>query len=100
MRAGNKLVELMHLNARVAKHNLSSSKKRKLSNGNKDGIYFKDTKLRNNSFTNITIPVDYKQLSGYSCDYRNSTNFSVVVTGIFNTEYKVFSTSVVTSNGI
>ena len=28
--AGNKLVELMHLNARVAKPNLSSSKKRKL----------------------------------------------------------------------
>ena len=27
---GNKLVELMHLNARVAKPNLSSSKKRKL----------------------------------------------------------------------
>ena len=52
--AGNKLVELMHLNARVAKLNLSSSKKENSFFLAKDRRYFV-INLMNNSSTYVHI---------------------------------------------
>ena len=40
-------------------------------------------------YTNRKISVDYRQQPGHFCDFKNSTTFSVVTTGIFDTKYTI-----------